>query len=431
MRSIVKIILTITAFGGIFGCAGTGWAARNVEEVKPHYDKPHYEYVVKSGDALLSIAKRFGTTVRSIQAANPGLNHNRLRIGQKLIIPAKDTDITEAERSRAIDGDLESDGHDEWLDDFDTAQACASSEGKAILINFTGSDWCPWCKRLDEETLSNADFIRQASKRFILVVVDSPADKSMLSLKAQKINPSIVRRFNVRGFPTLVITDAQGSEITRLSGYVEGGPSALLGKLDQIQIPQVSNVRRVTKEGGNIGSGGEEQQSPGIKSKGVSRYKIVKFSRESGSQFSYRFVLALNNEENSSLQTLRLVQQEFREAVKADYIESFPITDIRSLRVDFPEYELDNGKITGRAVVLSISVTSLSYDPKTRTGRLAVKVNANQYEEARKWIRKNIETLAQDKNIALTTGQLPPAATYYSLGERIDGNVMEIEFKTE
>ena len=52
-------------------------------------------------------------------------------------------------------------------------------------------------------------------------------------------------------------------------------------------------------------------------------------------------------------------------------------------------------------------------------------------DEARAWIRKNIETLARDKNIALTTGQLPPEATYYSLGEKIVGNVMEIEFRTE
>ena len=47
------------------------------------------------------------------------------------------------------------------------------------------------------------------------------------------------------------------------------------------------------------------------------------------------------------------------------------------------------------------------------------------------WMSYNIETLARDKNIALVTGQLPPAAKYYSLGEKVDGNVMEIEFKTE
>ena len=118
--------------------------------------------------------------------------------------------------------------------------------------------------------------------------------------------------------------------------------------------------------------------------------------------------------------------------MKADYAESFPNARIGSLFVDFPEYELDNGKIMGRAVVLTISVTSLAYDPSTRQGKLAVKVNANQYEEARKWIRKNIETLARDKNIALTTGEIQPAAKFYLGREELkDGNVLEIEFKTE
>ena len=160
-------------------------------------------------------------------------------------------------------------------------------------------------------------------------------------------------------------------------------------------------------------------------------YEIVSCERESDSNFAYRFVLELTGKDKS-LYAFRAVQKEFRQAVKEDYVESFPGVNKDSLFVEFPEYKLNNGKIAGRAVVLSISVTSFSYDPNTRTGKLAVKVNANQYEEARKWIRKNIETLARDKNIALTTGEIPPAAKFYLGREELkDGNVLEIEFKTE
>ena len=163
-----------------------------------------------------------------------------------------------------------------------------------------------------------------------------------------------------------------------------------------------------------------------------SAYKIVSFDRESGSGFAYRFVLSLQDEDKTSLHVLRQVQKEFRAAVKEDYIESFPGVKQDSLYVDFSEYKLTDGKIEGRAVVLTISVTSLAYDPNTRKGKLAVKVNANQYEEARKWIRKNIETLARDKNIALTTGEIPPAAKFYLGREELkDGSVLEIEFRTE
>jgi len=188
----------------------------------------------------------------------------------------------------------------------------------------------------------------------------------------------------------------------------------------------------------NAAYSGDEQRIEGKKTNksepqpNVPVYSIISFDRESGNSFSYRFVLALSDTNNRSLQVLRAVQKEFREAVKADYTESFPGVNLHSLFVEFPEYKLHEGRIEGIAMVLTISVTSLSYDPNTRTGKLAVKVNANQYEEARKWIRKNIETLARDKNIALTTGEIPPAAKFYLGREELkNGNVLEIEFRTE
>ena len=43
---------------------------------------------------------------------------------------------------------------DAWLTDFDQAKQQAAASGKYILINFTGSDWCGWGKRLDQEVFS-------------------------------------------------------------------------------------------------------------------------------------------------------------------------------------------------------------------------------------------------------------------------------------
>lgn len=165
-------------------------------------------------------------------------------------------------------------------------------------------------------------------------------------------------------------------------------------------------------------------------SSGEQIYSILACERESGNDFAYKFELELKGEK--SLKSFRAVQREFREAIKEDYAESFAGTDIASLYVDFPEYRQKGDKIEGRAVVLTINVVSLKYDPDTRIGVLAVRIGANQFEEARKYIRKNIETVACDKNIALTTGEIPPAAKFYLGREEIkDGNILEIEFKTE
>ena len=57
----------------------------------PVYTGPYYEHVVEPGQTLSFIAKGFETTVPKILAANPGLKANALRVGQKLIIPAEET----------------------------------------------------------------------------------------------------------------------------------------------------------------------------------------------------------------------------------------------------------------------------------------------------------------------------------------------------
>jgi LysM repeat protein len=45
------------------------------------------EYVVARGDTFYSIAKKFGTTMRAIQDANPNVQPTKLQPGQKLQIP--------------------------------------------------------------------------------------------------------------------------------------------------------------------------------------------------------------------------------------------------------------------------------------------------------------------------------------------------------
>lgn len=160
-------------------------------------------------------------------------------------------------------------------------------------------------------------------------------------------------------------------------------------------------------------------------------YTVVYCKRESATKFTYSFAVKLQADERDALNSFRAVQKEFREEIKSDYLETFPETNVSSLYVDFPEYGYVNGMIEGKAEVLAITPVRCQYDSATRSGRLAVRFNQRQFEAARAWIRKNIETLARDKNIAIETGCPPASATYYSLDEKVDGDVMEIGFKTE
>ena len=159
------------------------------------------------------------------------------------------------------------------------------------------------------------------------------------------------------------------------------------------------------------------------------QHNVIRLDRESNGGYSFAIDMmgSLANKEAA----VQAVLSEFAESVKEEYKDAFPSADATSLSVAFHNLKIEGMRISGRAAVLTIKPLSLIYDPHTRRGKLSVRFNPGQREEVREWARKNIETLARDKNIALVTGQLPPAATYYSLGEKVDGNVMEIEFKTE
>ena len=75
-----------------------------------------------------------------------------------------------------------------WLTDFEAAKAQATEEGKDLLVDFSGSDWCYWCKKLDGEVFSKPGFMDTASSDFVFVKIDFPRDKSRQSADLQAQN---------------------------------------------------------------------------------------------------------------------------------------------------------------------------------------------------------------------------------------------------
>jgi thioredoxin-related protein len=112
-----------------------------------------------------------------------------------------------------------------WETDFEAASAKAKAEGKHILLDFSGSDWCGWCIRLDKEVFSQKAFKEYADKNLILVLADFPSDKSKQSDEVKKQNEKLAEKFGVRGFPTVYILDSTGKTVAK-TGYQAGGPEA-------------------------------------------------------------------------------------------------------------------------------------------------------------------------------------------------------------
>jgi len=119
-----------------------------------------------------------------------------------------------------------------WLTSVPDAQAQAKKESKLVLLDFTGSDWCVWCKKLDAEVFSQAQFADYAKKNLVLVEVDFPAQKK-LDAALVKANGALKDKYKITGYPTLIVLKPDGTVVWNQVGYMEGGPAAVIAKLDE------------------------------------------------------------------------------------------------------------------------------------------------------------------------------------------------------
>lgn len=105
-----------------------------------------------------------------------------------------------------------------WTDDFAAAQKAAAKSEKPMAVLFTGSDWCPWCVRLADEILLKKDFREASSNDFVFVYLDYPSDESLQTSARRAANRTLLEKYGVRGFPTLLVMDAKGSVLGK-TGY--------------------------------------------------------------------------------------------------------------------------------------------------------------------------------------------------------------------
>ena len=122
----------------------------------------------------------------------------------------------------------------QWLQNFSEAKAKAKAEKKDLLIDFTGSDWCIWCKRLDKEVFDQPEFKTGIEKGYILVKLDFPNDKKLVAEDIQKQNAQLQTEWSIQGFPSIFLADADGRPYAQ-TGYQAGGGAKYLEHLAEKQ----------------------------------------------------------------------------------------------------------------------------------------------------------------------------------------------------
>ena len=123
--------------------------------------------------------------------------------------------------------------HINWLTNFDEALNLSKSTSKPIVLFFTGSDWCGWCIKLEKESLDTPEFARAVGDKFIFVKLDFPVNSTLPPQIAAQ-NKQLQKKYNVSGFPSLIILDGKQQTKIGATGYRPGGGRAYADHLTKI-----------------------------------------------------------------------------------------------------------------------------------------------------------------------------------------------------
>ena len=132
-----------------------------------------------------------------------------------------------------------------WYTDVREAITESNKVHKPMLMFFTGSDWCGWCIRLQNEVLKTPEFTKWAAENVVLVELDYPR-RTAQTPEIKNQNNELQQAFGIQGFPTIYFTSAEAKDGKvnfkglGQTGYVAGGPSAWLTVAEGIVHPKKS-----------------------------------------------------------------------------------------------------------------------------------------------------------------------------------------------
>jgi thiol:disulfide interchange protein len=103
-----------------------------------------------------------------------------------------------------------------WITSYEEAVQSAGKKKLPVMIDFY-TDWCGYCKKLDNETYVNGDVVAKA-KGFVSLKINADVEQDLAG------------RYNIRFFPTILFVDQAGNEIHRVVGFRM--PADFVGEMD-------------------------------------------------------------------------------------------------------------------------------------------------------------------------------------------------------
>ena len=135
-----------------------------------------------------------------------------------------------------------------WTMDFDAATKLAAEKKLPMILNFTGSDWCGWCKLMDKQVFAEEEWKKYAAENVILVTLDFPNDKSIVPEKYVKRNEELKAQFGVRGYPTYVVLDSDAkTKLGQLGAGRDKTPSSFIQEFKGVARMSAASIESFIK----------------------------------------------------------------------------------------------------------------------------------------------------------------------------------------
>ncbi len=135
-----------------------------------------------------------------------------------------------------------------WTMDFDAAKKTAAEKKLPLLLNFTGSDWCGWCKLMDKEVFAKPAWASYAKENLLLVWIDFPTDKSLVPEKYVARNQELQKVFGVEGYPAYILLDDDGkTELGRLGASRETTAESFIAEIGEVTQARAAAVEALLK----------------------------------------------------------------------------------------------------------------------------------------------------------------------------------------
>lgn len=240
-----------------------------------------------------------------------------------------------------------------WMVNYEEALKQAKSGGKLILLLFTGSDWCTWCTKLEEEAFNSTDFYNLVGNKFVFVKLDFPLYSPQdAEIKVQ--NKQLQQKYDVRSFPLVVIYDPQTNQTIGTTGYRQGGGKQLAEYLNKM-INDFAGYKQKVSSAEKTSLSGAELKT------------LYQQANKLGNKADARKIITMGVDSD---QSLFFLMERYRQYASTGSIHSSEAITLRQqLMAADPQNER---QIPFQLALIEFETFTSKVDPKTSSPELAV-----------------------------------------------------------